>query len=124
MTAPGRGEAGKGRLGCLVVLLLLGGGVWLARRVPGIYWRYYQMQDEVKSQASFAPGLTDDAIRTRLGAMADTFGIPLGPKQWSIKRAHGEIDIRGEYTDSVVVAVPGWHRVFRIHFVPHSSAEL
>ncbi len=124
MVAARRGEAGKARVGCLVVVLLMGGAVYLGRAVPKVYWRYYQMEDEVKSQASFAPGLSDDAIRQRLVAMADTLGIPLGPKQWYIKRGEGEIVIRGEYEDSVVVRALSWRHVLHFHFVPQARTEL
>ncbi len=119
-----RGELGAGKLGCLIPVLLAAGAVFVLRDVPGVYWRYYQMQDEVKSQASFAPGLTDQAIRERLVATADTLGIPLGPKAWEIQRAHGEIEISAAYEDSVVVDVLVWRRVYRLHFTPHASAGL
>jgi len=124
MVAARRGEAGKARVGCLVVLFLVAAVAYLGHAVPGVYWRYYQMQDEVKSQASFAPGLTDDAIRSRLVAMADTLGIPLGPKQWYIKRSGDEIVIRGEYEDSVVMRALSWRRVLHFHFVPQARTEL
>lgn len=117
-------EAGKARIGCLAMVLLVAAVVYLGRDVPGVFWRYYQLKDDVSSQASFAPGLTDDAIRERLVARSDSLGLPLGPKQWYIKRSHDEIVIRSEYDDSVVVQVLSWRHVFRFHFVPESRAEL
>jgi hypothetical protein len=124
MVARRRGVAGKAHLGCLIPLALVAFAVYVGRNVPGVYWRYYQMQDEVKSQASFAPGLTDQAILERLVAQADTLGLPLGPKQWTIKRTHGEIDIHAEYEDSVALDALVWHRVLHFHFEPQSRAEL
>lgn len=124
MVASRRNEAGKTHLGCLFVLFMVVAAGYVVRDVPSVYWRYYQMQDEVKSQASFAPGLTDAAILERLVAMADTLGIPLGPKQWTIKRGHSEIEIRAEYVDSVALDVLSWHRVLHFHFTPQSRTEL
>ncbi len=119
-----RDESGKGRLGCLVVILLVVLVVYVVKDFGTVYWRYYQIQDEVKAQASFAPGLTDQAIRDRLVALSDTLGIPLGPKQWHIKRAHGAITISGTYADSVILALPGYRRVFHITFTPHAGSDL
>jgi len=124
MVAARRGEAGKAHLGCLFILFLVVAAGYVGRDVPAVFWRYYQMEDEVKSQASFAPGLTDDAIRERLVAMADTLGVPLGPKQWSITRTHGEIAISGSYEDSVVVDAVAWHHVFHFHFEPSARTAL
>lgn len=124
MVAARRGEAGKAHLGCLFMLFVIVAAVYVARDVPGVYWRYYQMQDEVKSQASFAPGLTDAAILERLVAEADTLGLPLGPKQWTVKRTHDEIEIRAEYTDSVSLDMLSWHKVMYFHLTPHARAEL
>ncbi len=118
------GERGVGKAGCLIPLVLAAGAAFVLRGAPGVYWRYYQLQDEVKSQASFGPGLTDQAIRERLVATADTLGIPLGPKEWDIQRAHGELAISAAYEDSVVVDVLVWRRVFHIHFTPHATAGL
>jgi hypothetical protein len=119
-----RDERGKGRIGCLVVVLLLALVVYAVKDFGAVYWRYYQIQDTVKSQASFAPGLTDQAIRDRLVAECDTLGIPLGPKQWQIKRTKGEITISATYADSVIVDLPGWRRVFHFRFTPHAGADL
>lgn len=124
MVAARRGEAGKTRFGCLFMIFVVVSAAYFARDVPGMFLRYYQLQDEVKSQASFAPGLTDAAILERLVATADTLDIPLGPKQWTIKRDHGEINIRAAYEDSVVVHVLNWRRVFHFHFEPHARAAL
>jgi len=127
MVAPPPKEAGKGKLGCLIVVILLVGIVYVGKNVGAVYWRYYQMQDEVKSQAAFAPGLTDKTILERLVAQADTLGLPLGPDAWYIKRttrAPKEIEISAAYDDSVVFQAFKWRRVLRFHFHPHARADL
>ena len=126
MVRPWRGEAGKAKLGCLVMLVLIVCALILAKDFGAVYLRYYQIQDEVKSQGAFAPGLSDKAIRDRLVARADTLGIPLGPGDWYIKRLTNpaQIVIRGAYDDSVVVQLFGYRRVFLMHFVPTITAPL
>jgi hypothetical protein len=123
---PSRGEAGKARLGCLVVLALLVGAVLVGKEFGAVYLRYYQMQDEVKSEGQFAPGLSDKVILDRLVARADTLGIPLGPGDWYVHRTRNpaEITIHAEYDDSVVLQLFGYRRVFRLHFTPGIQAPL
>jgi hypothetical protein len=118
------GESGKVRLGCLVAILVVAVIIYVVKDFGAVYWRYYQLEDEVKSQASFAPGLTDQAIRDRLVLLCDTLGIPLGPKQWQVKRTKGEITISATYGDSVVIDVPGYHRVVHIQLTPHAETGL
>jgi hypothetical protein len=126
VVTPWRGEAGKAKLGCLVVLVLLVCAFLVGKDFGAVYLRYYQLQDEVKSEGAFAPGLSDKTIRDRLVARADTLGIPLGPSDWYIRRTTtpSEITIRAEYDDSVVVQVFGYRRVFRLHFVPGIQSPL
>ena len=126
MVRPWQGEAGKVKLGCLVILILLVGAIVVGKDFGAVYLRYYQMQDEVKSQGSFAPALSDKAIRDRLVARADTLGIPLGPTDWYIHRttSPAAIVIRGAYDDSVVVQLFGYRKVFLMHFVPTITAPL
>ena len=124
MVTPWRDESGKGRFGCLVAILLVAVVIYAVKDFGTVYWRYYQLQDEVKSQASFAPGLTDQAIRDRLVSLCDTLGIPLGPKEWQVARTKSEITISATYDDSVVINVPGYHRVVHIQFTPHAETGL
>jgi len=126
MVAAPRFEAGKIRLGCLFVVAVVVLAVYVGKDVGAVYWRYYQMEDEVKSEAGFASGLTDKVILDRLVATADTLGLPLGPGDWYIHRSNGpkEIVISAEYSDSVVFAIPGWRKVIHFHLAPHARADL
>jgi len=126
VVAPWKGEAGKVRLGCLLVLLLLVGAFVVGKDFGAVYLRYYQMQDEVKSEGAFAAALSDKTIRDRLVARADTLGIPLGPADWYIRRTNNpaQLVIRGAYDDSVVVQLFGYRRVFLLHFVPAITVPL
>ena len=126
MVTVGRDEAGKGKLGCLFVVALVALVIYIGKDFGAVYFRYYQINDEVKSQASFAPGLTDQAIRDRLVLKSDSLGIPLGPRDWQITRTRSpsEISIRATYVDSVIVQVPGYRRVFYFQLTPSATAPL
>ena len=126
MVTSWRDERGKIRLGCLFMIVVVVVAIYVAKDFGFVFWRYYQLQDQVRAQASFAPGLTDQAIRDRLVLECDTLGIPLGPKDWSISRTRspGEISISATYRDSVIVTLPGYRRVFYFDFHPGAHAGL
>jgi hypothetical protein len=126
VVAPWTGEGGKIRLGCLFVILVVALAIYVGKDFGLVFWKYYQLQDQVKTQVSFAPGLTDQAIRDRLVAQCDTLDIPLGPKEWQITRTRdpGEITISATYRDSVVVDLPGFRRVFFFELHPGAHAGL
>ncbi len=119
-------EAGKTRLGCLLTLLVVVAVVYYGFQYFEVRYRFYQMQDEVRNDATFAPTLSDDVIRRRLVARADTLGIPITARQWTIRRTREprEIFIYGAYDDSVVIELPGITKVFRFRFEPQARAPL
>ena len=59
-------EAGKTRLGCLFTLLVVVAVVYYGFQYFEVRYRFYQMQDEVRNDATFAPTLSDEVIRRRL----------------------------------------------------------
>ena len=104
-------------------MLVLAIGAYVGIKYFEVQFRYYRIQDEVKTQAAYAPVLSDDVIRRRLVAAADSLGLPLGPKKGSIRRS-GEprqIVISAHYQDSVVFTLPGWRKVWRFRFTPGAS---
>ena len=119
-------EAGKARVGCLFFLLLVAAALYFGIKFFEVRFRFYQMQDEVSNDATFAPTLSDAVIRRRLVAKADSLGLPLGPKMWTIRRTPSprEIFIYTAYDDSVVIELPGWTKVFHFRFEPQAHAPL
>lgn len=99
-------ESGKVKPGCLVILVLLVATVYWGIDYVEVRLKSYRMQDEVTEQATFATVVDDGTIRRRLVETATRLDIPLGPRQWEIKRVllpdGRRIIIRGEYTDSIV----------------------
>jgi hypothetical protein len=120
-------EAGKVRLGCVVTLLILAAGIYVGVQVGEVQWRWYQIKDAVKEQASFATALDDQTIRARLMVRSDQLGLPYTPRDWVIRRSRDlrtgrTITIEAPpYTDSVVVNLPGLRRVWYFTFTPSYS---
>lgn len=117
-------ESGKVRMGCLLTLLLLAAGGYFGVDYFRLRLRYIKLQDEVKEKAAFAAVLDDQTIRRQLVAAADSAGVPIGPREWSIRRTMDPrfITIQAQYTDSFIVDLPGIYRVFRFKFTPKATS--
>jgi len=126
MVAVGGNRPGKARIGCLLVLLVLAVAIYEGIGAFDVYFRYYRLQDTVSGQANLAQVLSDDVILSRLVAYSDTLGLNLGPRAWRIQRTYQprQITIEAEYRDSVVIALPGFRKVFPVVFKPSAKAPL
>lgn len=95
------GRRGASALGCLVTLVLFGAAIYYGIHIGGVYLRFYQMQDDMDQQARFAGQFTDDAIRARILAQADSL---LGQRP-TIRIDRGarsnHIVIEARYTETV-----------------------
>jgi hypothetical protein len=92
---------GASWLGCLVLLALLVGAGYYGVHIGRVYLRFYELQDEMRQQARFATQLTDQAIRQRLLARADSLGIPSPVLRIDRGGRPSRITIEGHYTESV-----------------------
>lgn len=120
-------EAGKVKLGCLFVLLVLAFVAYYGVQYFEVQWRFLQIQDEVKTEAEYATTLGNEEIRRRLVAKSDTLGLPLGRREWDVRRTDAypmEITIKAEYDDSVVIELGTYRKVFRFHFTPFARRPL
>jgi hypothetical protein len=107
-----RGRRGASAFGCLVALVLFIGALYYGVHIGGVYWRYYELLDDMRQQARYANQLTDDAIETHLTAQADSI---LGQTpDFRIERGGrpSRITIETEYTETV--ALPGFNRTFML----------
>jgi hypothetical protein len=117
MVTSAGGRRGASSLGCLVMLALFVAAVYYGVHVGGVYWRFYQLQDDMQQQARFGSQLTDQAIRLRLLAQADSL---LGQTP-DLKIERGgrpyRITIEARYTESVDLPL------FKHTFVLHPRVE-
>jgi len=118
------GESGKIRLGCLLTLLLIAAGVYFGVDYFRVQMRYFKLSDTVKEKAAFAAVVDDQTIRRQLVATSDSMGIPLGPREWVIRRTYDPryITIQAQYIDSFVINVPGVYKVFYFKFTPRATS--
>jgi hypothetical protein len=108
---------GTSTFGCLLSLVLLVAAGYYGLHIGRVYFRFYQLQDEMESAARMAPSLSDDVIYRRLAATSDTLlGRTL---TFDIKRSKF-ITINTQYSDSV--DLPLFRHVF--HFKPRVEEPL
>lgn len=111
---------GGSSLGCLLSLLLFVSALYYGVHIGEVYIRYYRLLDAMQFQASLAPSTTDDVIKRRLMATADSI---LGQTpSFQVGRAGNpaRITIQAEYRDSV--DLPFFKRAFPLH--PRAEAPL
>ena len=110
-----RGASGPG---CVISLLLFAAALYYGVNIGQVYLRYYQLIDDMRSQARFAPGLHDDVIYRRLQAQADSI-LPGRHPQFRITRGGNpnRIVIETQYQDHVDLPF------FKHTFVLHPRAE-
>ena len=112
---------GESRLGCLVVLLVLAVGAYLAIDFGEAYFRFYQFKDAMGQEARFATTKTDDQITSRLAALADSLQLPPGAELITIERSPTVITISSDY-DEVIKLPLKKERV--LHFHPMAASRL
>jgi hypothetical protein len=94
---------GTSLFGCLVLLVLLAVAVWYGTHIGLVYWRKYQVLDEMQVNARHASGLPDATIGNRLDAkVREVFG-PDRSMRFKISRSRDRrsILIETQYRDSV-----------------------
>lgn len=114
-------RTGKGRVGTLLVLLVVSALVYFGVGVAEEYWRYVQFKDEMAQQALVAPSVPDAVIRRRLEAKAEELGLPSEARVIHIERKPGDrIVIWATY--EVALELPGYVKIWR--FEPRAEARL
>ncbi len=110
---------GAGKLGCLVTLLLVVALSYFALNLGEVFYRSYRYQDMIRQQVKFAEHYTDDQIRVRLRAGADSLGLP-EDVALRIRRSANRISVSAEWEETV--ELPLFVRTFR--FTPVESGPL
>lgn len=111
---------GRSTLGCLFTLLIAAAVGYFAVNAGESYWRFYQYQDTMRQEATFAGQKTNDQIIARLRASVDSLGLPDEARMISIRRTAKAILIDAVYEDRV--EMPMYVRV--IHYRPHAEGPL
>jgi hypothetical protein len=114
MVMPRRDRVGESTLGCLAWIVAFAAVSFYGFHIGQVYFKYFRLQDAMRSQARLAPSLTDDVIRRRLYEESNTILQPGKPIRFRIKRTDRprRIVIEAQYTDSV--KVPLLHHTFTL----------
>ena len=112
---------GASSLGCLIPVLVLAVGAYLAYGFGEAYFRYYRFKDAMGQEARFASTVSDDQITRRLSALADSLQLPPGAELISITRTPAVITISSDY-DEVITLPLKKERV--LHFHPMVMSRL
>jgi hypothetical protein len=70
----------------LFTLLLSVVAIYYGTGAVTLYYRYWRMKTEMRTQARLAPGLDDDVIRRRLVIRAEQLGLPEQANRFVIRR--------------------------------------
>lgn len=105
-----RDRRGMGRTGCLLWILLLVAGAYFGVQIGGVYLRYWRLVDEMRTQAQFAPSLTDETIRRRLLRKVEELGLPPEARAFTIRRSTRPREIHIFTTYQEIVEFPFYTR--------------
>lgn len=91
------GRRGGSRIGCLIQIVIAGALIYFGLYAGEDMLEFYRFRDAMKQQARFAAGRTDQQIKDRLKAFADSVGLPDGASDVSVVRENNRIRISSEY---------------------------
>ena len=118
-----RGRRGASTTGCLISLLILVAVLYYGVNIGEVYFRYYRLLDEMKTQARLAAALDNGTIQRRIQAAILDIGVPdeAGAGLTITRRpSPREITIETTYRESV--HLPLFDHTFRFH--PKATAPL
>ena len=82
--------------------------------------RFYRYQDAMRQEVRFARKFSDDAIKRRLRALADSLGLPEEAGHVTVRRNATSISVWSEYYEHV--EMPLFLR--EIYFNPSAEGDL
>ena len=107
-------ERGATRTGCLFLVLVVVAVVYFGLPIGGMYIRYYRMENEMRTQARFAPSIDNGTIQRRLLQTVDALGLPLeASRRLRIVRTSRPREIVISTTWEETIVLPFYTRVQR-----------
>jgi hypothetical protein len=79
------------------MLVIFAAAVYYGLHIGEIYWRYYELLDDMRQQARLARVFPDDSIHRHLAAQADSL-LGQGPK-FLIERGPNQVTITTQYEE-------------------------
>jgi len=114
--APRTVEYGGARLKMLLVLIVLGSGIFCAIKMIPPYLANYQLQDSMRQVAAYASVTRsqDDQIRDDVEKKVKELGIPANSKDIDVTSISGNVQISVDYSVPIDLTV----YQFQLHFHP------
>lgn len=90
-----RNQTGKGRLGCLVVILVFLIAIYLGVKIIPPYYNAKEFEAQLRTESikAVAHGYSDESIVKNILSIAKTYEIPLKPKNIKIRRSGESLHI-------------------------------
>lgn len=112
-----RYRRGVSRLGCLFMLLVVAAVGYFGLPVAEAYYRYYRFDDAIAQEVRFSETRSDEEMRQRLAAVADSLGLPPEAARITIRREARRLIIEANYHE--VIELP--MTVREIAFTPRAE---
>lgn len=112
-----RGEAGEGNFGCLVGLIVMLAGVFIAYKMIPVKVRVADLRQVITDEAKSAGQHNDARIRAAILTKAREVELPVGDEDITIHRTSTNIHVTVDY----VVPIDFPVKVYQWHI--HSDAE-
>jgi hypothetical protein len=109
-----RDRGGRSRLRTLLTLLFVVVFFYYGIDVGAVYFRRWQLVEEMKSLARLAPSLDDATIRRRLTAKVEALGLPESAYRFEIRRLQRPREIRISTYYEETVELPFTTYTFKI----------
>lgn len=116
-----RSQSGFVSISGIFALVLLASLIFLGLKLLPPYISNYQLQDSIQNialTASYTPMTEDDILKSVI-SRATGYGIDLGPKQVSVRKANSTVIIVAKYTVPVDLVV----RRVDLQFEPSASNQ-
>ena len=110
-------RSGTGKIGCLLMLLVVAFVGYFGEKAGGTFWNYYLFLDRMQTEARFAAHRSDAVIKYRLAEFADSLALPEGARNVIVRRTAHNVFIYAEYYEHL--ELPGTVR--EIHFSPSAT---
>src|ERR1700747_58687 len=108
-----RREKGEGQLGCIIGLIILAIGVFIAWKVIPVKVRAADLRQEIVDDAKSAGMMNEEKIRASILAKARENQLPVNDDNVKISRGANQITIEVDYV--VPIEFPGYIYQMHIH---------
>jgi hypothetical protein len=112
-------EQGAAKRKTIILLLVLGGAVYVGVKVGPPYFANYQLQDKMWEEARFAQAnrLSEEDLRNTIYREAQRLDIPLRPEDIHVELSSRGVRINANYAVAVDLRV----YQFKLYFTPTSG---